>query len=115
MAALVAYVAVRDDDGIVHSFGPGDDVPGWAKPKITNPKVWEGGEDSEVSGGDGDDNTGTDGDGQKPKPVPPPKGGKGSGEDKWREYAAEVGVDVSEAQDRDDIITILELAEVPTE
>jgi hypothetical protein len=110
MAALVAYVAVRDDDGIVHSFGPGSDVPDWAKPKITNPKVWEGGGDE-----DADEDPAGGGDQKKAAPVPPPKGGKGSGEDKWREYAAEVGVDVSEAQDRDDIITILELAEVPTE
>lgn len=96
MAGLATYVAVRDRLGNVQSFGPGDEVPGWAAEQITNPNVWEGGE-------------APDGDG------PPPKAGKGSGEDKWRAYAERQGVDVSEADGRDDVITLLELAEVPTE
>lgn len=108
MTALAKYVAVRDDDGIVHSFGPpdGDNIPAWAKKQITNPKVWEGGEDDGDGVGDGG--------GDNP-PSPPPKSGKGSGEDQWRAYAEAVGVDVSEADSRDDVITLLELAEVPTE
>lgn len=114
-ARLVGYTAVRDADGIVHSFGPGDDVPEWAAKAITNPKLWGG----EVPPADDLDTGGTSptaGAGTTSSaPVPPPKGGKGSGEDRWREYAAQVGVDVSEAQDRDDVITILELADVPTE
>lgn len=100
MAGLSKFVAVRDDNGTVHSFGPGSDVPAWAAKKITNPSVWG-------DGGSSDDGGSTDG--------PPPKAGKGSGEDKWRAYAGRVGVDVSEAESRDDVITLLELAEVPTE
>lgn len=113
---LTGYTAVRDDDGITHSFGPGSDVPDWAAKRITNPKLWDG--DEATDSDDGGDPAGAGdggGDGGKNLPEPPPKGGKGSGEDKWREYAAAAGVDVSDAQDRDDIITLLELAEVRTE
>ncbi|TGB37878.1 hypothetical protein [Mycolicibacterium peregrinum] len=39
---------------------------------------------------------------------PPPRAGKGSGEDKWRAYAAEKGVDVSHIEDRNEIIAFLE-------
>ncbi len=48
-------------------------------------------------------------------PVPPPRAGKGSGEDKWRAYAAEVGFDVTGIEDRNDIIAALESAGVPVE
>jgi hypothetical protein len=102
MSGLTTHVALFDEQGVLHQFGPGSDVPAWAARKITNPNVWEGG-DAPEGGDDGD------GDG------PPPKAGKGSGEDKWRAYAERRGVDVSEAEGRDDVITLLELAEVPTE
>ncbi|MFV8173792.1 hypothetical protein [Mycolicibacterium peregrinum] len=39
---------------------------------------------------------------------PPPRAGKGSGEDKWRAYAADKGVDVSHIEDRNEIIAFLE-------
>jgi hypothetical protein len=47
MARLAAYVHVQDDQGATHVFGPADDVPAWAAEKITNPKAWEGSEESE--------------------------------------------------------------------
>lgn len=47
--------------------------------------------------------------------VPPPRAGKGSGEDKWRAYAAEKGVDVSHIEDRNEIIAFLEEQGVPVE
>lgn len=40
MPKLIANVHVADADGVVHAFGPGDDVPAWAVKAITNPKVW---------------------------------------------------------------------------
>lgn len=46
---------------------------------------------------------------------PPPRAGKGSGEDKWRTYAAEQGVDVSHIEDRNEIIAFLEEQGVPVE
>ncbi|WP_346536952.1 hypothetical protein [Micromonospora sp. DPT] len=39
---LNTTVHVADDNGTMHVFGPGDEVPGWAEKKITNPDVWEG-------------------------------------------------------------------------
>ena len=43
---LTTTVHVPDENGTMHVFGPGDEVPGWAEKAITNPDVWEG------SGGD---------------------------------------------------------------
>jgi len=37
---LVSFVHVRDADGKAHAFGPDDDVPDWARVKITNPAAW---------------------------------------------------------------------------
>ncbi|MFD8595368.1 hypothetical protein ACFV1L_10240 [Kitasatospora sp. NPDC059646] len=39
-AALNTYVHVVGEDGRVVVFGPGDAVPSWAYPLITNPKAW---------------------------------------------------------------------------
>lgn len=41
MAGLVTHVHVTDKDGEHFVFGPGDDVPAWAKKLITNPAAWE--------------------------------------------------------------------------
>lgn len=38
---LRTYVHVRDEAGEPHVFGPEDDLPGWAKDAITNPKAWD--------------------------------------------------------------------------
>ncbi|OCB09232.1 hypothetical protein A5717_26005 [Mycolicibacterium porcinum] len=100
MAALATHVAVRDDDGTVHSFGPDSDVPEWAARKITNPNVWEDGEAPFPADDEGVDAAGGGGDDD----LPPPLSGKGSGEDKWRAYADRKGVDVSDLADRGDII-----------
>jgi len=37
---LVSFVHVRDADGNAHAFGPDDDIPDWARVKITNPAAW---------------------------------------------------------------------------
>lgn len=106
MAALVTHVSLRDDVGNVVSFGPGDDVPEWAQRRITNPRVWEGGEAPFPAGGEDDDDAG-DG--------PPPKSGKGSGVRAWRKYAADNGVDVEGLSEPETIWAALEARGVPTE
>lgn len=40
MARLATYVHVTDDGGVIHAFGPDDEVPAWAASKITNPHAW---------------------------------------------------------------------------
>jgi hypothetical protein len=39
---LTTTVHVPDENGTMHVFGQGDEVPGWAEKAITNPDVWEG-------------------------------------------------------------------------
>lgn len=89
-------VYVSDDAGVVHCFLPGDEVPSWAA-KTMGPHCFEGIEDDQEPSG------------------PPPKAGKGSGEPAWRAYAEAQGIDVSQADGRDDIIDTLESAGVPVE
>lgn len=155
MSTLARHVSVRDELGVIHSFGPGDDVPEWASRKITNPAAWEDQEapfPAKRSKGDGpktatvsavpaDDledrivsrvlegvgellrelvvvDDSDDEAGAEPADAaagPPPKAGKGSGEDKWRAYAASQGVDVADIEDRGDIIAALKDAGVPVE
>lgn len=62
---LVCFVHVTDDEGVVHAFGPDDDVPGWAVAKITNPDVWVGEAQAEPdTGSDSDDAPASDPDGE---------------------------------------------------
>lgn len=43
---LNTYVGpVTDDRGLPYQFGPNDEVPDWAREKITNPDVWTDAED----------------------------------------------------------------------
>lgn len=96
-------VHLHDDDGVLVSLLPGDDVPGWAVGRIGEHALATG-EDDGVDEADDDAHD-----------APPPKAGKGSGEDKWRAYAERHGVDVPEAEGRDDVIAALESAGVPVE
>ncbi|QXW04013.1 hypothetical protein [Rhodococcus globerulus] len=41
MARLITFVHVADESGVGHAFGPGDEVPGWAAKRITNPAAWD--------------------------------------------------------------------------
>lgn len=112
MAQLKTFVAVRDDDGTVHSFGPGAEVPAWASKKITNPAAWEDGTVPEQAAG-ADTTSGQSG---GSSPEPPPKGGKGSGLDDWLAYAAHFPqVPLPEDPSRDDVIDALDEAGVRTE
>lgn len=83
---LRSYVYLADDNGEVHGFGPGDDVPEWARRKITNPDVWESGVGESE----------------------PPRHGAGSSREAWADYASSQGVEVSEDDSRDDIIAKVE-------
>jgi hypothetical protein len=53
---LQYHVHVEDEHGEVHVFGPEDDVPGWARKKITNRSAWADTADADADGdGDADD------------------------------------------------------------
>lgn len=108
MAKLNTHVHVHDKHGKPHVFGPGQDIPDWAQEKITNPRVWEEppAGDSSPAGGGGRG---------KPLLSPPPKSGTGSGAKAWAEYAVAYGVSVPEKASREDIIELLQAAELPTE
>lgn len=100
MAELVRHVALFDPQGVLAQFAPGDDVPAWARKRLTNPALWDGGEADDNGGG------GQDG--------PPPQSGRGSGHDKWAAYAEAHGVD-TDGLDRDEIIAACQEAGVSVE
>jgi hypothetical protein len=41
MSELIQYVTVHDEDGVSHTFAPGEDVPAWAVKAITNKAVFK--------------------------------------------------------------------------
>lgn len=90
---LNTYVHTADADGVAHVFAPGDDVPDWARRKITNPDVWV------------DDSP--DADAEDGALQEPPRAGRGSGRDEWAAFAQSHGVTVDDDDSRDDIITVL--------
>lgn len=104
MANLTTFVHVHRPDGSV-VFGPGDDVPAWAREQITRPDVWDDvdpGEASDSAPDTGDEES-DDGAVQEP-----PRAGRGSGVDAWRAFAAAKEVEVPEDASRDDIVELLE-------
>lgn len=90
---LSSYVAVTDEDGVVHWFGPEDTVPGWAAKLITSPAAW-----ADKAGAVADE------DGE------PPETGAGSGKAAWLAHAESLGVDVGEDATRDDIVAAVRAA-----
>lgn len=97
MAALIENVHVFDIDGVVHVFGPGDEVPTWAAKLITNPAAWDEmpelpDEEIEI----------------------PARGGAGSGAGAWAAYAKAKGFDVPADASREEIIEALEAEGIPT-
>lgn len=92
MASLVYTVYLSDAEGVPHHFGPGDEVPDWARKAITNPDAWDGAATDDDS--------------------PPPQGGPGSGLKAWLAYAEKHGVAVDSEWSRDDVIEALEKAGV---
>lgn len=106
-------VYVADEDGIVHHFDPGDEVPKWAAKQITNPKAWGDSADSDAAstvGGAGDGDT-----------SPAPANGDGDSADattkpysKWKkdDLQAEVARR-NEGRDDDDLIVVEGKGNVP--
>ncbi|WP_158078063.1 hypothetical protein [Rathayibacter sp. VKM Ac-2630] len=41
MSELISYVTVHDEDGVSHTFAPGDEVPAWAVKAIQNKSVFK--------------------------------------------------------------------------
>jgi hypothetical protein len=103
MAELAKNVYVQHPSGKGMKFGPGDELPDWARAQITNPKVWDDYE------GDAD-----------PEPVEkraiPPKTGKGSSRQEWAAYlrSVEPGAQVEDSDTKDDLIKYLEAHGHPT-
>lgn len=85
-----------DDKGNVQSqvFGPGDDVPDWARKAITNPDVW-------ADGSEGDES-------DEPGLLERPAGN--ASRDTWAAYAAQERVEVEDDMKRDDIIAAVDLS-----
>jgi hypothetical protein len=104
---LAAHVHVRDLGGRTVAYGPGDDVPAWARKQISNPKAWGDVESAEPSQAETPPPAGT-GD----ELAAPPRAGKGSGVDAWRTFAERKGVDVDQDASREQIIAACESAGV---
>lgn len=49
MTDLNTFVHLVDGDGVPHVFGPGSEIPDWAREAITNPDVWCDDEPAEES------------------------------------------------------------------
>ena len=105
-ARFAAHVVVTDSDGAFHSFSPGDEVPEWARSRVGDHVIDDGGgsEDTPPS---------------TPTPTPaapepeatppmPPVSGPGSGQPEWVRYARLLGRgDVTGEWSRQDIIDLL--------
>lgn len=102
MARLNTTVHVLKDDHTHAIFEAGDEVPGWAIARITNPHVW----DEPPAEGEGDGVEESDND---PDTVPA-KAGPGATRLAWADYAESKGVAVEEDWKRDDIIAAMERA-----
>lgn len=100
------YTVHLHQDGVLHSFEPGDEFPSWAAKLVHNPLVTGHKSDSGDAGG-GNPAPASDG--------VPPQAGAGSGRDAWADYAEQHGVDVDEDWKRDQIIDACKKAGVPVE
>lgn len=114
MAKTVGKYALTldDKDGVSHTFLPGTEVPAWVEKAVTNPFAFsDGTEDDEGDRIETIHPAASEGlsgfAGAKGHDGPPPQSGKGSGEPNWRAYAEDLGVDVSDLEDRGDIIARL--------
>lgn len=106
------YALTLDDaDGVSHTFLPGEEVPGWVEKAATNPFAFSDGSEDDADPVDPIEPAAASGlagfDSGKGPDGPPPQSGKGSGEPNWRAYAEDLGVDVSDLEDRGDIIARL--------
>ena len=114
---LVARVTLEDPDTRQHvSFGPGEEVPGWAEALITNPLAWVEttveGDEPEDDGAEApvdSEHTETP-EGEQPTEGDdaPPRSGAGSGVGAWAKHARALGVPVTDEMSRDDIIAAVD-------
>lgn len=95
------YAVHLIEDGQLHSFLPGDEVPAWAVEKITNPDAWDSPKGSPEKEPDGASPDG-----------PPPHKGPGASRQAWVDYAESHGVEVSDTAKREDIIAACKKAGV---
>jgi len=103
MRQLISTVHVVDGDGTSHVFKPGDELPAWAFEKVTNPKAFVDVADT----GDVDPE-------QPATTAVPPRSGTGSGYAAWAAYAIANEVDPRGTTKRDEIIALLDAADIPT-
>lgn len=103
---LAVNVIVVGEDGSPVALLAGDKVPDWASEQVGD-HCFEG---------HGDNNEGLPAELESEEGSGiPPKSGRGSGAKAWVGYAQANGLDVDENASKDDIITALEAAGVPTE
>lgn len=101
---LIAHTIVRDERGMFHQFGPGDDVPRWAAVLIKNPGLWSDGDPVHEAVE------------ETPLEIPiPAKSGPKASAAAWAEYAKAKGYEIEEGTSRSEIIDALEADGIPTE
>jgi hypothetical protein len=90
------HAVERDSNGDLTGrsevFKAGDTVPAWARQAITNPDVWDDGEDDTE---DAEDDT-------------PERPAGNASRETWATYAASRGVTVTEDMKRDDIVSAVD-------
>lgn len=118
---LATYVHVTDENFQRHTFGPDDEVPGWAEKLITNPKAWKSDTDADEEAIEAPDGTGQSPEGQSDggdggdqnvdgvTVVDDPDRPRGNASrEEWATYASGRGVDVTGQMGRDDIRAAVE-------
>lgn len=105
------FVHLTDDAGVHHAFGPGDPVPGWARPLVGD-HVIHTGESPAISPVEDWPEIGfvtveDEGLGVVEPPKQPPTSGPGSNRTAWAEFAKQVGQPVLGEWSRQDIIDAL--------
>lgn len=112
MSTLVYTVYLTDQDGKLHTFGPGSDVPEWARRAIDNSLAWDTppSKDEELVFAASEDHGESV---ASPAAEPPPQGGPGASRKVWADWAADHKVAVEDDWKRDDIIAACKKAGVP--
>lgn len=102
MARLSTHVHVHGPGGTV-AFGPSDEVPEWARQRITNPAVWA---DAPPRGAAPDPAQAPAADaGAPPRP---PEHGKGATRKAWAAYAEAQGYEIDDDATKADIVEAID-------
>lgn len=102
MPKLNGFVHVRTEDGRMVVFGPDDRVPDWALAQMDDGCF--GAAPARVETSASDTRSGT----TPPQRDEPPRAGKGSSRQAWADYAAWLGIAVTDDMTRDDIIAAVD-------